>query len=69
LPPSMPLTGALKECSRWRLVYDDGIALVFRSVSRSGGETVSALGGTSRDREITKTPTGGPTTSKGKSTT
>jgi len=69
LPPSMPLTGALKECSRWRLVYDDGVALVFRSVNRSGGETVSALGGTSRDREITKTPTGGLSTSNGKSTT
>jgi hypothetical protein len=58
----MPLTGALKECSRWRLVYDDGIALVFRSVSRNGGETASAVGGTSRDREITKTQAGGETT-------
>ena len=31
LPPSAPLSGALKESSRWRVVYDDGIALVFRS--------------------------------------
>jgi hypothetical protein len=62
LPPSMPLTGALKECSRWRLVYDDGVALVFRSASRSGGETVSAIGGMSRDRRVTKTETGGETT-------
>ena len=30
LPPDAPLTGALKESSRWRVVYDDGIALVFR---------------------------------------
>jgi hypothetical protein len=62
LPPSTPLTGALKECSRWRLVYDDGVALVFRSVSRSGGETVSAVGGIRRGREITKTQAGGLTT-------
>jgi hypothetical protein len=61
LPPSTPLTGALKECSRWRLVYDDGVALVFRSTSSNGGASVSAVGGTSRDREITKTQTGGLT--------
>jgi hypothetical protein len=69
LPPSMPLTGALKECSRWRLVYDDGVALVFRSASRTVGETVSAASGTSRDREITKTQASGLTTTKTKSTT
>ena len=67
LSPSMPLTGALKECSRWRLVYDDGVALVFRSVA-NGGETVSALGGTSRDREVTKTQTRGLTATKIKTT-
>jgi hypothetical protein len=59
LPPSMPLTGALKECSRWRLVYDDGVAVVFRSVSRTVGETASAVSGSGRDREITKTQTSG----------
>jgi hypothetical protein len=64
LPPSMPLTGALKECSRWRLVYDDGVALVFRSASRTGGETVSAASGTSRDREVTKTQASGSTITK-----
>jgi hypothetical protein len=59
LPPSAPLTGVLKESSRWRVVYDDGIALVFRSVSRTGGIQVSAAngGGEGRDREITKTLT------------
>jgi len=64
LPPSMPLAGALKECSRWRLVYDDGVALVFRSASRTGGETVSAASGTSRDREVTKTQASGSTITK-----
>jgi hypothetical protein len=59
LPPDAPLTGVLKESVKWRVVYDDGIALVFRpaadlprnqvSFARSGGET-------GRDREVTKTP-------------
>jgi hypothetical protein len=31
LPPNAPLSGALKESRAWRLVYDDGVALVFRS--------------------------------------
>src|SRR5580658_7086017 len=69
LPPSMPLAGALKECSRWRLVYDDGVALIFRSASRTVGEPVSAASGTSRDREITKTQASGLTITKTKSTT
>ena len=30
LPPDAPLAGALKESSRWRVVYDDGVALIFR---------------------------------------
>ena len=30
LPPDEPLTGALKESSRWCLVYDDSVALIFR---------------------------------------
>jgi hypothetical protein len=58
LPPGTPLTGALKESSRWRVVYDDGIALVFRSASRTVGVQVSATnigGGEGRDREVTKT--------------
>jgi hypothetical protein len=58
MPPDAPLSGALKESSRWRLVYDDGIALVFRSASRTVGVQVSvahAGGGEGRDREITKT--------------
>jgi hypothetical protein len=60
LPPNAPLSGALKESSRWRVVYDDGIALVFRSASRTTGLQVSVAnngGGDSRDREVTKTLT------------
>jgi hypothetical protein len=63
MPPNAPLSGALKESSRWRPVYDDGIALVFRSASRTGGVQVSAAnggGGEGRDREITKTLTSDP---------
>jgi hypothetical protein len=57
LPPSMPLTGALKESSQWRVVYDDGIALVFRNTQKGRGETVSGTygDGRSRGREATKT--------------
>src|ERR1022692_884373 len=57
LPPSAPLSGALKEASRGRVVYDDGIALVFRPASRTGSVQVSAAnsgGGEGRDREVTK---------------
>lgn len=67
MPPGSPLTGALKESSRWRVVYDDGVALVFRQ--RTRGKTVSAAGtdgvpglpdgagdsGSGRGREATKT--------------
>jgi hypothetical protein len=61
MPPNAPLTGALKESSRWRVVYDDGIAVVFRangSVSTDRGTQVSAADtgdGECRDREVTKT--------------
>jgi hypothetical protein len=57
LPTNTPLTGALKESSRWHVVYDDGIAVVFRSASRTVGVQVSAAksgGGEGRDREVTK---------------
>src|ERR1019366_6066033 len=57
LPTSAPLAGALKESSRWRVVYDDGVALVFRPAQTTAGESISAAtsGGPSRDRKITKT--------------
>jgi hypothetical protein len=63
LPPSAPLSGALKESSRWRVVYDDGIALVFRSGLRTSGIQVSVAkrgDGEGRDREVTKTLTSDP---------
>jgi hypothetical protein len=30
LPPDAPLAGALRQSSAWHLVYDDGVALIFR---------------------------------------
>jgi len=60
LPPTTPLAGALKESSRWRVVYDDGVALVFRPVEQAVQQTASDTrlgGGSGRDREITKTIT------------
>jgi hypothetical protein len=59
MPLDAPLTGALKESSRWRLVYDDGRALAFRSNERTAGEPISAAtgDGKGRDREVTKTRT------------
>jgi len=58
LPPSVPLAGVLKENSRWRAVYDDGVALIFRSVPSAAGKPSSAVlkgSGAGRDREVTKT--------------
>jgi hypothetical protein len=55
LPPDAPLAGALKESSRWHVVYDDGVAIVFRTGARPEGSQVSAANssGTERDRKIT----------------
>jgi hypothetical protein len=59
MPLDAPLTGALKESSKWRVVYDDGIALAFRSTAKTAGEPLSATAhsgdGRSRGREVTKT--------------
>ena len=57
LPPNAPLTGALKVSAGWRLVYDDGISLVFRSTTAAGTRISFADSGkgTGRDREVTKT--------------
>jgi hypothetical protein len=57
MPPTAPLSGALKESSRWQVVYDDGIALVFRSTHKAGGATDSvtaARDGNGLGREIDK---------------
>jgi hypothetical protein len=40
LPPGAELCGALKETSDWRLVYDDGVALIFRAVHNDRENTV-----------------------------
>jgi hypothetical protein len=58
LPVSTPLAGALKETSRWRVVYDDGISLVFRLADPAAGTQISITStgnGAGRDREVTKT--------------
>jgi hypothetical protein len=59
LSPASPLATTLKISRDWRVVYDDGIAVVFRravtSHSRTPGSLVSSNGGNIRDRAITKT--------------
>jgi hypothetical protein len=54
LPPDAPLAGALKESSRWKVVYDDGIALVFRD---QPVPATANRGGEGRGRETAKTQT------------
>jgi hypothetical protein len=72
LPPDAPLAGALKESSRWKAVYDDGNALIFRPAASAWGKPVpvtASRGGESRDREIAKTGTGDRQTDPTKSKT
>ena len=61
LPPTASLAGTLKESRRWRPVYDDGVAIVFRAADAGSTEAnqVSAVsrGGKDRDRKITKSQT------------
>ncbi len=61
LSPKFALTSTLKISRDWRVVYDDGVAVVFRrSVtgrSRLPGSLVSSNEGSIRDRAITKTIT------------
>jgi len=45
LPVDEPLAGALKLSQRWRVVYDDGRAIVFRSY-RPSSTTASSIAGT-----------------------
>ncbi|MBZ5584473.1 MAG: hypothetical protein LAQ30_20120 [Acidobacteriia bacterium] len=66
LPPATPLAGALKESNRWRLEYDDGVALIFRPAALAASRTSSQ--GKSRDREITKTEASDRTITKKKPT-
>ena len=72
LPPSAPLAGALKESSRWHVVYDDGVALVFRPAGKGSGDIISSTlrgGGRGRDREVTKTEARDPLIAESKSKT
>jgi hypothetical protein len=82
LPPSTPLTGALKISKSWRLIYDDGVALVFRSAALPANPPAVALAGDipvstipamdrgrSRGREITKTTATDRPITKSKTTT
>ena len=58
LPPGSPLATTIKGSSRWRIVYDDGIAIVFRPAASAagGGEQTSTrnIGGGVRDLTITQ---------------
>ena len=36
MPSDAPLAGALKESRRWRVAYDDGMAIVFRPAAAAG---------------------------------
>ncbi|HUP04882.1 MAG TPA: hypothetical protein VMU19_12890, partial [Bryobacteraceae bacterium] len=57
LSPDTPLAGALKQSSRWHLVYDDGVAVVFKTAASEEPKSSDGVlaRGLSRDREITKT--------------
>ena len=81
LPPGAPLSGALKISTNWRLVYDDGVALVFCTTAAQSATTAVAANldisvpaipamdhGTSRAREVTKTEESDPAIAKPKST-
>ena len=61
LSPNTALAGALKESRRWRPVYDDGVAIVFRSnedrASSADPVSVATSSGKDRDRKITKSQT------------
>ena len=42
LPVTTPLTGAVKESKHWRVVYDDGSAIIFRLVAQAAqGQQIS----------------------------
>lgn len=57
LPAGASLAAVLKESRNWRLVYDDGISLVFRTHGKASPQASAADtgGGGRRDRAITKT--------------
>ena len=62
MPTDAPLTGALKESRRWRVAYDDGMAIVFRPAAAARMEQVftGTAGGNGGGREITSIKHGIP---------
>jgi hypothetical protein len=61
LPADASLAGTLKQSRRWRPIYDDGMAIVFRaadaSAARATQVSVDSHDGKNRDHEITKSQT------------
>ena len=61
LAPKYALTSTLKISRDWRVVYDDGVAVVFRravsGLSRVPDSLVSNDDGKNRDRKITQPTT------------
>jgi hypothetical protein len=55
LPVETPLASTLKESARWRTVYDDGVAILFRRVAPGAGVAPAPLG-TTQDSAV---PDGG----------
>ncbi len=53
LPPNSPLASTLKESRHWRVIYDDGSAIVFRPAP--GGSQVSTGGEGGKDRGLSIT--------------
>ena len=68
LPTDAPLAGALKESSRWHVVYDDGIAIVFRAGARPESPAFSAAArdGKNSDRKGTSAEPNNPAVAKTK---
>jgi hypothetical protein len=68
LPADAALAGTLKESRHWHPVYDDGIAIVFRSTedpdSPAAQVSVASSDGKDRDRKITKSQTSDLTITK-----
>ena len=63
MPCDAVLTGALKESRRWRVAYDDGMAIVFRPAALAGARMQQVFTGTNGgigggDPEITSVKTG-----------
>jgi len=52
LPPDAALSSTLKESKRWRPVYDDGVAIVFRAARANQLSAVIRKEGKDRDRPI-----------------